>query len=502
MSASSAVCGAAVGVDLLTVCKRDCVMLETRIQLYQGLIRYINILSCLAAFFGSLYFSTAMPFIRSHYGLLYTNEHLLYFCTASIVSIVFTHLFYFTAASKYEIFYYVPSILKQITSSLVILLIDCLFFVIYQFLFLLDTFSILFYISYCIIALVCIIASRTVLTTLISIYIILFNKQLNLLIVGTNQRALDYHGFLSDNALLGFNVLGFLDDGDFSNHDLPLIGNLSDFDRVLRENIIDRCVVFLPIRSSYDRIMGILDRAQNQGIAVQLMSNMFQSKYCYVSPSIMGDFFGILYDFLPLGDWRLTVKRLFDIALALGLLLATLPLTIVVVVLIKLNDGGPVFFSQARIGYRKRPFRMYKFRSMVIGAEALQQTLETRNEMSGPVFKIKADPRVTPIGRLIRKYSIDELPQLVNVLLGDMSIVGPRPMARRDYAGFSQDWLRRRFSVRPGLTCSWQIQANRNDLPFQEWMQLDMAYIDSWSLTEDLKICLKTVLVVLSGDGR
>jgi lipopolysaccharide/colanic/teichoic acid biosynthesis glycosyltransferase len=165
-----------------------------------------------------------------------------------------------------------------------------------------------------------------------------------------------------------------------------------------------------------------------------------------------------------------------------------------------LTSAGPVFFVQERVGINKRRFKVLKFRTMVVDAERRQQTLETLNEATGPVFKIRNDPRITPLGKFLRKTSIDELPQLCNVLNGDMSLVGPRPLPVRDYNGFSQDWHRRRFSVRPGITCLWQVNG-RSRLPFEKWMELDMEYIDRWSLWLDLKILVKTVPAVLKGSG-
>jgi lipopolysaccharide/colanic/teichoic acid biosynthesis glycosyltransferase len=172
----------------------------------------------------------------------------------------------------------------------------------------------------------------------------------------------------------------------------------------------------------------------------------------------------------------------------------------IVAALVKLTSPGPIFFSQARVGLNKRQFKMFKFRTMVTNAEQLQEQLAQMNEMSGPAFKIKHDPRVTPLGRALRKSSIDELPQLLNVLAGDMSLVGPRAMSMRDYKLFDQDWQRRRFSVKPGITCLWQV-AGRSSLPFDKWMELDMQYIDKWSLWLDLKILVRTVPAVLRGTG-
>jgi len=477
-------------------------MIESRIRLYQLLIRLINICSCILAFFSSLFILNIPPFIRSATGHLLANGNIPFVCGGAVLSIIFIHLFYFTIASFYDDIYYLPKVWKQVESSLSILIIDCVSFFIIQFILMDYYIPLLFYFYYCAISLFFIISLRYLSNELIAFCVKKYNKTINILILGTNQRACDFHIFINEHSLLGYNVIGFIDDHNYSDNDIPLIGKLEDFDRVLRENVIDRSVVFLPIRSYYDRIISIIDRSENQGIALQLMANIFQPKFGCVSPAIMGNFFGILYDAMPLDDWRLRVKRIFDVAFALFLLLASSPVMLLAAVCIKFQDGGPVFFSQSRIGYRKRPFRIYKFRTMVQNAEALQSGLEKQNEMTGPVFKIKSDPRVTRVGRILRKYTIDELPQLFNVILGDMSIVGPRPMAIRDYSGFSEDWLRRRFSVRPGLTCYWQCRMNRNDLPFDEWMRLDMNYIDNWSLTEDLKICLKTVLIVFSGSGH
>lgn len=193
-------------------------------------------------------------------------------------------------------------------------------------------------------------------------------------------------------------------------------------------------------------------------------------------------------------------KRLLDVALASLLLFLLSPLLLAAAVLIKLTSEGPIFFAQERLGLNKRRFRIFKFRTMVAGAERQQAELEHLNEVEGPVFKIKCDPRVTLVGRVLRKTSVDELPQLLNVLRGEMSLVGPRPLPVRDYEGFDQDWHRRRFSVRPGLTCLWQI-SGRSSIGFDKWMELDMQYIDEWSLWLDLKILAGTIPAVLKGAG-
>jgi exopolysaccharide biosynthesis polyprenyl glycosylphosphotransferase len=198
--------------------------------------------------------------------------------------------------------------------------------------------------------------------------------------------------------------------------------------------------------------------------------------------------------------WQLLLKRVLDVGGSLVLLILLAPLFLVVAVLIKLTSPGPVLFAQQRVGLNKRHFTMFKFRTMVARAEDDQENLLHLNEMTGPVFKIKNDPRITPLGRILRKTSIDELPQLFNVVKGDMSLVGPRAMSVRDYQFFSEDWQRRRFSVPPGITCLWQIQG-RNAVPFEQWMVLDMQYIDGWSLWLDLKILALTIPAVFRGSG-
>jgi exopolysaccharide biosynthesis polyprenyl glycosylphosphotransferase len=198
--------------------------------------------------------------------------------------------------------------------------------------------------------------------------------------------------------------------------------------------------------------------------------------------------------------WPRTIKRAIDI-LGSGLALILLaPVLAAAVIAIKLTSPGPVFFLQERVGLNKRRFKIFKFRTMVPNAEALMARLERQNEASGPVFKMRNDPRITPIGRFLRRTSVDELPQFFNVLKGEMSLVGPRPLPLRDYNGFNEDWQRRRFSVKPGITCLWQVNG-RSNISFDQWMKLDLKYMDEWSLWLDLKILVKTVPAVLRGQG-
>jgi exopolysaccharide biosynthesis polyprenyl glycosylphosphotransferase len=196
---------------------------------------------------------------------------------------------------------------------------------------------------------------------------------------------------------------------------------------------------------------------------------------------------------------EMAFKRLFDIVSSGVALWVLAPMLLVVAVLVKLTSRGPLLFRQTRVGLHGRPFKMLKFRTMVENAEELKAKLAAQNEMDGPVFKMKKDPRITSIGRILRKFSIDELPQLINVLRGDMSVVGPRPPVPNEVAKY-EPWQRRRLSVRPGLTCIWQV-SGRNEISFEQWMYMDLQYIDTWSFTKDIGLILKTFPVVLTGRG-
>jgi lipopolysaccharide/colanic/teichoic acid biosynthesis glycosyltransferase len=199
-------------------------------------------------------------------------------------------------------------------------------------------------------------------------------------------------------------------------------------------------------------------------------------------------------------EWKLRVKRLIDIVAVLCVLPVVLLLMGIVAVVIKIDSSGPIFFVQDRVGLKKRIFGMIKFRSMINGAHRMQAQVEHLNEAAGPIFKVVNDPRITRVGWWLRRSSLDELPQILHVLTGQMSLVGPRPMATRDVDRFDEGIQRRRFSVKPGLTCLWQI-SGRSQLPFSEWLRLDLYYIEHWSLRLDLKILWKTIPAVLKGEG-
>lgn len=321
---------------------------------------------------------------------------------------------------------------------------------------------------------------------------------LNLLILGANSRGEELYQESRDYPFLGFTVVGFVDDIDYSSGNIPLLGGLDALLPILRESVVDVLVICLPIRSHYDAIMTAMRTAESLGISYEFLGSFFSVDACKMGEDASGQ---AILSPCPPARGHFLLKRLFDLVVASLLLLVFFPVMLLAALRIKLEDGGPVFYTQPRVGLNKRIFNFYKFRSMVVDAEQRQTSLEGANEMDGPVFKIASDPRVTKIGRWLRKYNIDEMPQLLNVLRGEMSVVGPRPMSLRDYDRLTEDWTRRRFTVKPGLTCYWQTMPDRNAMSFAEWMTLDMRYIENGSLWEDIAICLKTVPAMLRGSG-
>ena len=325
------------------------------------------------------------------------------------------------------------------------------------------------------------------------------------LIVGVNPRSLEVARSIEANPELSHRLLGFVDVGDGEGTNghgerpelLTDVDGLRDF---LRHTPVDEVLICLPMKSHYDTASKVVAACEEQGITVQMLADLFQTRITHSKTEQLGGFSVITMATHEMAGVPAFIKRSFDFVVSLSLLVLLSPLFLVVGLGIALSSAGPVFFAQERVGLNKKIFRMIKFRTMVVDAEVKQLALETMNESDGPAFKIKDDPRITGIGRLLRKTSIDELPQLFNVLKGDMSLVGPRPLPLRDYAGFQEDWHRRRLSVRPGITGLWQVK-DRDHTSFDRWMKLDMQYIDQWSLMLDFKILLETIPAVLRGSG-
>ncbi len=324
-----------------------------------------------------------------------------------------------------------------------------------------------------------------------------------LLIVGTNRVAVAVAKSIAGHRYWGFRLAGFLrspEEQDAAPGDLsaPLLGSIDDLPAVLESHVIDDVIFAVTPRE-----LGSLERhflsLQEQGIGTRFALNLLPGDPPRIHLEDLDGLPLLSVARAPTNLPLLLTKRLLDVALAALLLAIGLPVILVIAMLIKASSTGSVFYRQTRCGLNGRRFTLYKFRTMVMDAEERRQELLHLNEMDGPAFKVRRDPRVTAFGRLLRKFSLDELPQLWNVIRGEMSLVGPRPPIPEEVAQYSRP-QRRRLSMKPGLTCLWQI-SGRNNIDFDRWMELDLEYIDSWSPWLDLKILLRTIPVVLSGRG-
>jgi exopolysaccharide biosynthesis polyprenyl glycosylphosphotransferase len=369
-----------------------------------------------------------------------------------------------------------------------------------------DFFNLTFFILFFLFSICFLISSRFLLRLVLG-FIGTNRRNLHyVLIAGTGNRAQQYAHRIKNNPQLGYVVKGFIDTywhhGNQKTDDLP--GIVTDFDNFadyLKDNVVDEILVCLPMRTHYEIIHKLIIAAEEQGIIAKLATDLFFLKSAKVNVEHLGG--QTLIALVTGGMYRRMVlyKSLFDFFSSLILLIITSPILLSAAIVIKLTSKGPIFFLQPRIGMNKRIFHVVKFRTMVVDAEERIKEIAHLNERKdGAAFKIKNDPRVTYIGKFLRKFSIDELPQLFNVIKGNMSLVGPRPLPIRDYREFNQDWHRRRFSVKPGITCIWQV-SGRDDVPFERWMQMDMEYIDKWNIWLDLKILLKTIPAALFGIG-
>jgi exopolysaccharide biosynthesis polyprenyl glycosylphosphotransferase len=334
----------------------------------------------------------------------------------------------------------------------------------------------------------------------------------NFVVIGSGARAQDLIAAVTADPGAGFRVLGCVGTEDSEvgkevHKGIRVIGTLDQTERLLRENVVDELVFAVPLKEIENAEKHIA-LSEEMGVAVRILPdwqihNLMKRP---VLPTIhFENFFGVPSMALSTTSPKhaeLLIKSAVDYLIAALLLLAFAPLFALIALALKLFSPGPILFTQVRCGLNGRKFRVYKFRTMVWDAESKRKELEHLNETDGPVFKIKNDPRIIPyLGTFLRKTGLDELPQLINVLKGEMSIVGPRPPIPSEVDKYDL-WQRRRLSMKPGMTCLWQTARNRNEVRFEDWMNLDLQYIDNWSLKLDFVILLRTLRVVFSGEGR
>lgn len=275
-------------------------------------------------------------------------------------------------------------------------------------------------------------------------------------------------------------------------------------ERIALRNLIDSDVIDEVIYCKNDinqsRLTQLLNDCQEVGVVFRMQSQLFGKTATKTHLNHFDETPFLTFDNTPSDQFALKVKNTLSVLSAFFILVVWSPILVLIALVIKMTSRGPVFFKQKRVGLRGRTFNMYKFRTMVDNAEELKQGLMQLNEADGPVFKIKNDPRITKIGKILRKTGLDELPQFINVLIGDMSLVGPRPPVPEEVKQYER-WQLRRLSIKPGITCTWQIKPNRNDISFDDWMKMDLQYIDNWSNKLDLVVFLKTIRTIIKGTG-
>ncbi len=320
----------------------------------------------------------------------------------------------------------------------------------------------------------------------------------NILIVGTAEKARRMGGLISRYSDWGLRILGYVDVNGSTEVDGDFLGKMSDLPRIIESNVVDE-IIFVGDRPSLHLFDQVLELCNEQGIRTRVAADFFPAKATKLSMEFLENVPVITFSTAPEHALSLLIKRFLDVVISAVLLVILLPFLIVIGLLVKLSSKGPMIYRQTRCGLYGRKFTLYKIRSMRDGAEDVLWEIKHLNEMDGPVFKMRNDPRVTPIGRILRKSSIDEWPQFWNVLRGDMSLVGPRAPLPEEVKEYTR-WQRRRLSVKPGITCLWQV-SGRNEIDFHEWMKLDLHYIDHWSLLLDFKILLRTFPVVIFGKG-
>ena len=323
------------------------------------------------------------------------------------------------------------------------------------------------------------------------------------LIVGSGARAREMATLIEESRGMGLRLVGFVDPNSEGSNLGDKFGRYEVFppnvlEQVLQDRVIDE-VVFAVNMQELARLEPLMAHCANVGVKIRVQLEFLPEAYSRIYLENFHDVPLLSLSSTPESELLLFFKRAFDVVLSAASLVLLAPLLIAIAAAIRITSPGEVLFRQTRCGLGGRKFTLYKFRSMVNNAEQMRAELHQLNELEGPVFKMSDDPRITPVGRILRRFSLDELPQMWNILRGDMSFVGPRPAIPEEVEKY-EAWQRRRLRMRPGLTCIWVIEG-RSHVKFHRWIQLDLAYIDNWSLWLDAKIFLRTIPIVISGRG-
>jgi len=324
----------------------------------------------------------------------------------------------------------------------------------------------------------------------------------SLLIVGTGKRASLFIEKINNHPEWGFRILGVIDDepgrGIKSVNSVKVIGTLKDLLNIFHNYVVDE-VIFVVPRLRLNYIEEAIHTCELEGIKATIAVDLFEAKIAKSCATEIDGIPLVTFNTSVAKEWQLFVKRIIDIVVSGVSIIVLSPLLFIVAVMVKLSSKGPILFRQERLGLNGRPFTLYKFRTMYENAQEQLANIDVVNDSDDPSFRQKKLKFVTPVGKLLRKFSVDELPQLFNVFWGHMSLIGPRPTVPEEVAQY-KPWQRRRLSMRPGITCLWQVNG-RNKLGFNQWMKLDLEYLDNWSLWLDFKILLKTIPIVFFGIG-
>ncbi len=309
---------------------------------------------------------------------------------------------------------------------------------------------------------------------------------------------------LSNQKDWGFNIRAIITQSKLIKNkfgqEIPIISGAENLSYILESQVVDE-VFYCKKHILKTEVRQIARLANEIGVVFRVQSNVSTLAPEKVQLKTLNEAGKLTLVDIPSRKLAHDVKTVTDVLFSSVALILLLPVLLMISALVKLSSDGPIFFAQERIGLRGRKFKLYKFRTMVANAEAMMEKLREQNEMDGPTFKLKDDPRITPIGKILRKTGLDELPQLYNVVLGEMSLIGPRPPLESEVKQYER-WQLRRLSVKPGITCTWQIMPHRNDIKFEKWMRMDLNYIDNWSLTKDIKLIFKTISTMIFATGR
>jgi len=423
-----------------------------------------------------------------------------YFFTIALISLLFVFLFNKQKAYSYQRF---TSLLKEYTIVFKVTFIGFLITIASFFLLGEKEVPRTIFIVYLIISLILFLIEKTFLFYMASYIRRKGRNRKRVIVIGTGTRARNFISTVKNNFHWGLDIVGLLT-GDFETvgHEvegIKVIDHYNNIQHILKTVNPEEIIITISTKR-FDQIRDVLEICEREGVVVRLNSDFFG----HITKNVTIDnVFGlsmISFNMVSQPEIGLFLKRVLDIICSLIALVLFSPFMVIAGIGIWISDGKPILYNWNVIGINKKPFKSWKFRTMVKDADKFKKELLDKNEMEGPVFKIKNDPRIITFGRWLRKWSIDETPQLFSVLKGDMSLVGPRPAGLDELERF-QSWQRRKLSIKPGITCLWQIDGRNNINKFDDWVKLDLMYIDNWSLLLDIKILLRTIPAVLSGKG-